>query len=417
MVSMYRQQSGVIGNIVPSDIFETSDSGFFVGPEDIGQSYPMQFPNNKRDITPWHRDAITVGNLRRSYIRGVSTTFFDPGAYQRYQPASGPLIPNHSNRGSGLSMWGWFAVDSLLGTFQSAMGFFDVNSSNTYLYVYLDSSNIWNASGRFSGTDQILTGPAAIPYVPIFIGVKIEPFVTDRWITTAYFNGEPAAISGSNVVADPIAGFDRFSFGQLDRSSPVFDYSGHIAAAGWVPRSLSDAEFRALWSPESRWDLYRKPDRHYFLIDAAVAPGPILSLPTESAITQTTATLGYTTDTAGATTWVVSTQSATTPSIPNIKAGQDHLGAPADYSANHVPTVGINSFAATGLVANTGYFNYFVQNDGADDSLILESGAWSTLPVGALANLYQGANQVNGMQQGPNTIDRMYQGPNLFWGA
>ena len=106
------------------------------------------------------------------------------------------------------------------------------------------------------------------------------------------------------------------------------------------------------------------------------SPAPVLSSPTESAITDITAIVSCTSDSgAGTLYWYIST-SATPPSAADLKAG---TGA-VDFGNTATPNIGVNNFGATGLTASTTYYAYFIQNDGSNDSNLLGSGSWSTLP-------------------------------------
>ena len=85
--------------------------------------------------------------------------------------------------------------------------------------------------------------------------------------------------------------------------------------------------------------------------------GAVLTSGTVTGETQTTATIGCTTDTAGGTLyWYVST-SATPPSAADLKAGTGSV----DFG-NLVPTSGANTAGATGLTANTTYYHYWIQS-------------------------------------------------------
>ncbi len=101
---------------------------------------------------------------------------------------------------------------------------------------------------------------------------------------------------------------------------------------------------------------------------------PVLSLPTETSITNTTATIGCTTDEATGTLYYYVSKSATAPSIADLKAG---TGAEASGSQAS-PGVGTETFALTGLDAYNTYYSYFVHNDTDGDSNVLESGPWAT---------------------------------------
>jgi len=116
------------------------------------------------------------------------------------------------------------------------------------------------------------------------------------------------------------------------------------------------------------------------------APGPsagpsaaVLSDPTATSITTTTATIGATTDSATGTLYAVVTASATPPSVAQIKAGENDGGTAAVWAGSDAALeLGANTFAVTGLTADTAYHTYFVQDAGVDDSNIL-AGSFSTL--------------------------------------
>ena len=97
---------------------------------------------------------------------------------------------------------------------------------------------------------------------------------------------------------------------------------------------------------------------------AAATTAPAISAPTDDASSDTTAIGGLTTDQAHGTLYGVITQSATTPSIAQIKAGQDHLGAAADAAASGTVSDLAPSLAFTGLTASTAYFAHFIHTNG-----------------------------------------------------
>ena len=116
------------------------------------------------------------------------------------------------------------------------------------------------------------------------------------------------------------------------------------------------------------------------LWDRRAAVPPVLSLPTEASITDTTVTVGCTTDDTTGTLFYYISTSATAPSVSNLKDGTGSTKFGNDTSIT-IP----QTFAVTGLAASTTFYTYFIQNDGADDSNLLESGTWSTTaPPGGL---------------------------------
>jgi hypothetical protein len=122
------------------------------------------------------------------------------------------------------------------------------------------------------------------------------------------------------------------------------------------------------------------------VVDYDPPPAPVLTLPTETNISQTKATVGCTTDSADGTLyWFVST-SATAPSASDLKNG---VGAAHSSAYGNVtsPGVGTETFLVEELTPDTDYYTYFIHNNSNGDSNILESaavtplGAWSTNPI------------------------------------
>lgn len=108
-----------------------------------------------------------------------------------------------------------------------------------------------------------------------------------------------------------------------------------------------------------------------------------LSLPVVTP-SSTTASLQITTNReTGSLSWVI-TQSATQPSVVQIKAGLNHLGAAADANGLiSVVTSGIQVDTANGLVAETiGYFMHSVHETLADSNR-LSSSSFNTLAAGS----------------------------------
>jgi hypothetical protein len=100
--------------------------------------------------------------------------------------------------------------------------------------------------------------------------------------------------------------------------------------------------------------------------DAADTTPPTLSGATLTATSATASTGGVTTNEAGPA-WAVTTTSATQPSTPQVKAGQDHTGATAP-SDTATLSVGANpaAFAFTGQTTGATYYLHVVQDDDAD---------------------------------------------------
>lgn len=103
---------------------------------------------------------------------------------------------------------------------------------------------------------------------------------------------------------------------------------------------------------------------------------PVLTVPVANATAATTATVGATTDEANGTLYSVITTSSTQPSVAQIKAGQNHLGASATWSSNQaISSTGAKTFSVTGLTAGTMYYTYTVHADAAgNNSNVVASG-------------------------------------------
>lgn len=114
------------------------------------------------------------------------------------------------------------------------------------------------------------------------------------------------------------------------------------------------------------------------VIFAVNTTAAVLSNPTGTSTGATTALGTFDTDTNAGTGYIVTTQSATQPTAAQIKAGLNHLGAAADFSANQaIVTAGTKSFTITGLTEGLTYYNHFIQNTaGGGDSNIVTSAAF-----------------------------------------
>lgn len=94
---------------------------------------------------------------------------------------------------------------------------------------------------------------------------------------------------------------------------------------------------------------------------------PVLTDPTDTPVSATTALGTVTVSIPTGSLFAVVTQSAVTPTHLQIVAGEDHLGAPADYAAEEFADTGIegnniNEFAPfTGLVDAVQYFTHYTQ--------------------------------------------------------
>lgn len=135
---------------------------------------------------------------------------------------------------------------------------------------------------------------------------------------------------------------------------------------------------------------------------------PTLTSPSGTQTGATTADLSVSTDEANGVLYWVVTQSATTPSIAQVQAGQDHAGAAgADSGSQSVSTTGTQNAGATGLTAETTYYAHFQHTDAAsNDSAVVTSASFTTAAV----PLYppQGSVTISDVTPGVTTAEVAY---------
>ena len=112
---------------------------------------------------------------------------------------------------------------------------------------------------------------------------------------------------------------------------------------------------------------------------------PSLSSAAGSAAGATNANGSVSTDEGSGTLYWVVTESATTPSVAQIQAGQDHLGGAADDAGSQaVSATGSQNVFAGGLTASTTYYFHFQQEDAAtNDSTAVSSASFNTTAAGS----------------------------------
>ena len=104
----------------------------------------------------------------------------------------------------------------------------------------------------------------------------------------------------------------------------------------------------------------------------------VLSTATGTATGQSTASLAVsTTVSAGTMFWVVSTN-ATPPNAAQIELGLDSANNPGAASGNAAVTTSPFTASATGLIASTTYFAYFVQTSAGGTSNVATSNSFTT---------------------------------------
>ena len=132
-----------------------------------------------------------------------------------------------------------------------------------------------------------------------------------------------------------------------------------------------------------------------FAIDGPVADStaPSLSIPTSTAVTQTTATVGCTTNEDNGTLYMVATSADSAPSAAQVKAGQNSGGTSAIVSANQaISTTGAKTFdIGSTLVPGTTYYLWYMHEDAAtNQSTVLDGNSITMLSAFATTNTYTG---------------------------
>ena len=107
----------------------------------------------------------------------------------------------------------------------------------------------------------------------------------------------------------------------------------------------------------------------------ATNAAPSLTSPSATQTGTSTATLGVTTNNGTGSLYAVVTTSATPPSVQQVISGLDHTGAAAKFSRTvPVSGAGTKTVNATGLVAATPYWSYFVHRDVAGSDSAVSTG-------------------------------------------
>ena len=122
-----------------------------------------------------------------------------------------------------------------------------------------------------------------------------------------------------------------------------------------------------------------------FTTAAADVTAPTLSSPTDAADGSTAATASVSTNEGNGTLYWVITQSATSPSAAQVKAGNDHTSTAADDSGSQsVSGTGVQNLspAPSGLTASTTYYAHFMHEDAATNQSSVSSADGFTTAAG-----------------------------------
>lgn len=118
---------------------------------------------------------------------------------------------------------------------------------------------------------------------------------------------------------------------------------------------------------------------------------PTLTSPSGTATGGTAADLSVTTNEANGTLYAVVTESSTSPSAAQVKAGQDHTGSAAVFDDSQaISSTGSKSFSATGLTASTTYYAHYMHEDAAtNQSSVVTSSSFTTDADSVSPDLYR----------------------------
>jgi Concanavalin A-like lectin/glucanases superfamily len=144
-----------------------------------------------------------------------------------------------------------------------------------------ENSNFYFWTGTTSAYCSISSSAAAFP-VNQWVHLALvydgtQPVANDRMKLWA--NAVPTALSYSGTLPTTAGSVNGSMF--IGRSYVfAYEYStARMADVRWYTRALSEAEIRALWSPETRWELYQPPRRR----SRAISSGALVTLPNSDA--------------------------------------------------------------------------------------------------------------------------------------
>jgi len=181
-----------------------------------------------------------------------------------------------------------------------------------------------------------------------------------------------------------------FADGGADTETAVDDADGWTLAHGGIngtpdePNALHYQIQGSAASEDYDIDVPTSINMPSIIMDwAAFRPAiavPVLTSPTGSDVGHENALVGATTDSGNGLLYAVVTTSATTPTVDQIKAGQDHVGAAARWSGSiAVSSTGAKTLWAYGLLGNETYYAHLVQENGnGSDSNTVSSSSFFT---------------------------------------
>lgn len=280
------------------------------------------------------------------------------------------------------------AAGSIVAGTQGPLGSTGLSPSTSYYYhfVHSDAANI---NSNVVTTNQFTTDAAdtTAPILSAATAIETAATTADGTVTTDEADGTLYWVvtqsATSPSVAQIQAGQNHLGAAADDSGNQVISSTGIKTANATGLLAGNEYYFHYQHADSDSNDSTVLSTSYSILLGA-----PTLSVPTGVASSDTQASGTTTTnDSSGTLYWVV-TQSATQPSIAQIKAGQDHLGAGADaLGSSAVAASGIQYVNASGLTALTNYYFHFVQTDVlTNDSNRVSSTVFATLAVSSIDN-------------------------------
>jgi hypothetical protein len=183
------------------------------------------------------------------------------------------------------------------------------------------------------------------------------------WLTTVAFDNSTRTVSAYPT---------DYADNQLDEGADT-SATPRLATASRARNATSEDPGAWTFSASDQWvaaTLAFKP------AGGGDTTAPTLTSPDFTATGTTTGTATVSTDEGNGTLFCVITTSATSPSVAQVKAGNDHTGTAAAFAAGSgsgqaVSATGTQTVNVTGLTASTTYYAHFVHTDAAaNDSTV-----------------------------------------------
>lgn len=249
------------------------------------------------------------------------------------------------------------------------------------------------------------------------LGTETGLTTADGTVSTNDSTGTLYWVVTDNVTSPSVA---QIQAGQ-DHTGAAADASGSQAVVGLGTQTVNGT---GITTGAARYYHFQQQDGATNDSTVVSSASFILQAPTLSSPTATIAGVGtVSTDESGGTWYWVVTQSATGPSVAQVQAGQDHLGAAADDSGSAaVVATGVQTANSSGLVDGTTYYFHFQQEDAAaNDSTVASSASFEyTLTTDTNPETVEKVvlrDIMRDIMKGPSSASTPAQQSGLVWAA